>query len=71
MTTKFLVYSVAENKQEEAATLEEALALRDNLAQRMADKYKADILHSHAVTAVNISEDGAEIWVGVPIDEQL
>jgi hypothetical protein len=65
MTTKFLVYSVAENKQEEAATLEEALTLRESLAQAMADKYKADVLQSHAVTAVNVAEDGSEIWIAV------
>jgi len=63
MTTKFLVYSVAENKQEKAATLEEALALRESLAQTMADKYKADILQSHSVTTVNIAEDGSETWI--------
>jgi hypothetical protein len=65
MTTKFLVYSVAENKQEEAATLEEALALRETLAQTMADKYKADIIQSHVVTTVNVAEDGAQTWIVV------
>ena len=63
MTTKFLVYNVAENRQEEVATVEEALALRETLAQTMADKYKADAIQSHSVTAVNISEDGAETWI--------
>jgi hypothetical protein len=69
MTAKFLVYNVAENKQEEVASLEEAFALQESLAQAMANKYKADILHIHAVTAINVAEDGSEIWVVV--NEQL
>jgi hypothetical protein len=69
MTTKFLVYNVAENKQEETATLEEAFALRESLTQEMVDKYKTSVLQNHAITTVNISEDGSETWVA--INEQL
>jgi hypothetical protein len=68
MTTKFLVYNVAENKQEEVATLEEALALRESLAQAMADEYKTMMLQNHGITTVNVAEDGSEIWVQAEIN---
>lgn len=65
MTSRFLVYDVANNRQEEVGALEDALALRKALVEAMVTRYREDMTRTHGITAVNISEDGYEVWVKV------